>query len=184
MNDGLIPKRYAKALFKAAGNPATQKQLYGLMKNLASSATEYPGLIQVIRNPYQAVDDKLRLLFTAAGTTAEESPRYADFLELLVRNNRLELVQSIALAYLQLYRQENNIKVVTVTSASQLDATSLERLKKLIQAHLGDASMEFSSSVDPSLTGGFVVTVDNERLDASISNELKQLRLKLLSKQS
>ena len=41
--------------------------------------------------------------------------------------------------------------------------------------------MEYSSSVDPSLIGGFTVSVGNERIDASISNELKQLRLNLIS---
>ena len=41
--------------------------------------------------------------------------------------------------------------------------------------------MEYSQRVDPDLIGGFVINIDNEQLDASISNELKQLRLKLLS---
>ncbi|WP_368075483.1 F0F1 ATP synthase subunit delta, partial [uncultured Muribaculum sp.] len=39
----------------------------------------------------------------------------------------------------------------------------------------------FSRTVDPELIGGFVININSERLDASISNELKQLRLKLLS---
>lgn len=43
--------------------------------------------------------------------------------------------------------------------------------------------MEYSERVDPELIGGFVVNIDNERLDASVSNEFKQLRLKLLSNQ-
>ena len=42
--------------------------------------------------------------------------------------------------------------------------------------------MEYSSRVDRELIGGFVVNIGSERLDASISNELKQLRLNLLSK--
>ena len=41
--------------------------------------------------------------------------------------------------------------------------------------------MEFTAAVDSELLGGFVVNIDNERLDASIKNELEQLRLKLTS---
>ena len=41
--------------------------------------------------------------------------------------------------------------------------------------------MEYSFVTDPDLIGGFVVTIDNRQLDASVKNELKQLRLKLLS---
>ena len=40
--------------------------------------------------------------------------------------------------------------------------------------------MEYTYSTDPDLIGGFTVDIDNERLDASVKNELKQLRLKLL----
>ena len=37
-------------------------------------------------------------------------------------------------------------------------------------------------ATDPDIIGGFTVDIDNERLDASVKNELKQLRLKLLSR--
>ncbi len=40
--------------------------------------------------------------------------------------------------------------------------------------------MEYSSRVNPDLIGGFTVTIDNRKLDASVSNELKQLRVSLL----
>ena len=36
--------------------------------------------------------------------------------------------------------------------------------------------MEYSSAVDPQLIGGFVVNVDNERLDASVRQQLQQMR--------
>lgn len=42
--------------------------------------------------------------------------------------------------------------------------------------------MEYMSVVNPDLLGGFTVNIGNEKLDASIANELKQLRLNLLSK--
>ncbi|MDE7143946.1 MAG: F0F1 ATP synthase subunit delta, partial [Muribaculaceae bacterium] len=52
----------------------------------------------------------------------------------------------------------------------------------MMEKHLPDgATDEISLDVDSALIGGFTVAVDNERLDASVANELKQLRLKLLS---
>ena len=56
----------------------------------------------------------------------------------------------------------------------------MQRIKDLIARELKGASMEFSTRVDPSLIGGFVINIDNERLDASLSNQLKELRLSLL----
>ena len=87
----------------------------------------------------------------------------------------------IALTYLDIYRKANNIYLVKITTAVELPDGEMSRLKSLVEKHLGDATVEFTKDVDPDLIGGFVVTVNSERLDASVSNEIKQLRLKLLS---
>lgn len=91
-------------------------------------------------------------------------------------------MRSIALAYLSIYRKANNIYLVEVVSASDIDADLQSRLKSLIEKHLNGGTMEFSQRVAPELIGGFVVNIDSQRLDASIQNELKQLRLNLLRK--
>ncbi len=92
------------------------------------------------------------------------------------------MARDIALAYLKMYRLKHNIRLVTVTSAAPMAPADEDRLRKLIQRHLGSAQMEYRHLIDPDLIGGFVVSIDNEKLDASVANELKQLRLKLLSK--
>lgn len=183
MNEGLIPRRYAKALYKVAGERKAEKEMYDLMVTLVASFRANPALTEVIDNPFQSTVDKLGLLTTAAGAAPGQT-LYADFLQLLVTNSRLGMVEAIAAAYIALYREANHIKVVHLTTASALTPDDEKRLRELVSAHLGEASMEYSSEVDPSLIGGFTIAVDNERLDASISNELKQLRLNLLSKQA
>ncbi|MDE7388267.1 MAG: F0F1 ATP synthase subunit delta, partial [Muribaculaceae bacterium] len=84
--------------------------------------------------------------------------------------------------YIALYRKANRIYRVTVTSAATLSDAESERIRQLVSGHLpADATAEFTFSVDPELIGGFTVAIDNERLDASVANELKQLRLKLIT---
>jgi F-type H+-transporting ATPase subunit delta len=61
-----------------------------------------------------------------------------------------------------------------------LEAAEQKRLEQLIESHLNGGKSEFSFATDSELIGGFTVDIDNERLDASVKNELKQLRLKLL----
>lgn len=183
MNEGLIPRRYAKALYKVALEKGQTAEMYGLMSCLVASFRGNPDLNEVVNNPFQSTSDKIGLLTTAAGADSSRK-LYADFLKLLVENRRLGMAESIARAYIGIYREENNIKVVRLTVAAPIPASEEERLKTLIERHIGGATMEFSQNVDPSLIGGFRVTVDNERLDATISNELKQLRLNLLSKQA
>ena len=56
----------------------------------------------------------------------------------------------------------------------------MEKLRKLVSDSFKGMSLEFSESVNPDLIGGFVIDVDSVRMDASVSNELEQLRQTLL----
>ncbi len=181
MNQGLIPSRYAKALYEYASEKDADKRVFDLMKTLSASFEAEPQLIKVMANPFIAPADKVKLIATAAGVADSDDDVFSRFLSLLTDNNRLDLTRDIALAYMKLYRANHSIRLVTVTSAAPLDKTEEERLKKIIASHLDGATMEYTTAVDPDLIGGFVVTVDNEKLDASVANELKQLRLKLLN---
>ena len=67
-----------------------------------------------------------------------------------------------------------------MTAAAPMAPADEERLKKFISSHLDGGTMEYDFKIDPELIGGFTVNIGSERLDASIKNELKQLRLKLL----
>ncbi len=181
MNEGLIPRRYAKALYEVALENHADARLYELMKRLSASFDSQPGLSEVLSNPYVSDADKSMLLTTASGAEAGDS-LFKDLLKLLSKNRRMDMARGIALAYVELYRQSNRIYEVKVTSASPMSDEENERLYKMIERHLNGGTMEFTHTVDPSLIGGFTVSVGNERIDASVSNELKQLRLNLITK--
>lgn len=182
MNDGLIPKRYAKAIYEVAVEKDCASQMYDLMKGLSATFCSEPALQDTLSNPYIASKDKIALIVTATKGSGVPEAFIADVLNLLVRNDRIDMIRDIADAYVRLYRDINHIYEVKVVSAAPMTASESERLLALIKSHLKVGTMEVSSGVDPSLIGGFCVTVGNERIDASISNELKQLRLNLIKK--
>ena len=181
MNEGLIPGRYAKALLKLASEKGADGRIYVLMNNLSHAFVESPDLVKLAGNPFVSLQDKERIFSTAAGA-GEDDTLFTDFLALLSRNKRISLIREAALSYVAQYRKVHKIYKVNVTAAAQMDTQEEDRLKKLIEAHLGDGKMEYSFNVDPDLIGGFIVNVDSERLDASVANELKQLRHTLLNK--
>ena len=57
----------------------------------------------------------------------------------------------------------------------------MQKLRDVVQKAFEGYTLEFVSRVNPDLIGGFVIDVNSTRMDASISNELEQLRQKLLS---
>ena len=57
MNEGLIPRRYAKALYKVALERNQGKRMYDLMQTLASSFDANHDLAATVANPFVAQAD-------------------------------------------------------------------------------------------------------------------------------
>lgn len=180
MNEGLIPRRYAKALYEVASSRGQAESLYGLMRTLAASAQAETDLARTLANPYIGDADKQRLLDTAAGAGKADTT-FADWLRVLAQNHRTGMAPDIARAYVDYYRDERSIYPVVVTSAARLTPDESKRMQALIQHHIGPgASMEYAEQVDPALIGGFAIDIANERLDASVLSTLEHMRLTLL----
>lgn len=180
MNNGLIPHRYAKALFKYALEKENTKKVYDEMKAVVASFEHNSELQKTLSNPYVTKEDKKELLLAAAGTEREED--YVGFVKLVLDSKREEYAHQMALAYIDIYRKANNIAKVLITTAAELGKDEMNRLCEFVQRSCKDATLEFTFKVNPQIIGGFVIDVDSVRLDASISNEIEQLRLNLISK--
>lgn len=180
MKEGLIPRRYAKALYKVALERDADTRMFDLMQTLEQSFAANPSLQEVVTNPFVDSPEKMKLLSTAAGAT-DKDVTFADFLKLLDQNRRIDLARSIALAYIDIYRSARNIRRVQVVSAAPLDPAVEKRIKDIVASHINGGTIDFSTAIDPALIGGFIVNIDNERLDASLRNEFEHLRQSLLN---
>ncbi|MEG0011424.1 MAG: ATP synthase F1 subunit delta [Muribaculaceae bacterium] len=179
MNEGLIPNRYAKALYKFSQEKGEAKQVYEEMKQLSNSFAMVDTLRKAIDNPYLHALDKEKVLLTASG--AKKDGCVDKFIMMVIKNNREECFRSIALAYEKIYRTANGIAQVEITTANKMPASELAKIKNVVAIHEKGKIIELTTHVDNDLIGGFVVKIDSVLLDASIKNELKKLRLKLLS---
>ena len=167
MNEGLIPSRYAKALYKYAQEHHVAAPIYEEMKRL-----------DALSNPALSAADKVRVLSSAFGEKPDDY--LLRFVQLVIRNRRETFARAIALAYQDIYRRANHIARVTITTAVALDKEVLDRIGDLMKKQT-DKTLEFVYEIDPSIIGGFILRVDSMQLDASVNSELKKLRLKLLN---
>ena len=75
----------------------------------------------------------------------------------------------------RLWREENKLLPVQVTSAVELDQATVNQIGDRIAEQTG-RKIDLSASVEPDILGGIIVRVGNSILDASIRNRLEQLR--------
>lgn len=182
MDQGLIPRRYAKALYAVGEERSDTAKLYQLMLDLEAALRSTPGMASTVANPFVSDADKTALLTMAVcGKDGNPDATFSDFLRLLEMKKRTAMIGDIARAYVDLYRKENSIYRIDICSAAPMADGERKRLEGIISKHIGEGTFEYNYTVDPALIGGFMVTVNSERLDASVSTQLKQLRLKLIS---
>ncbi len=88
-------------------------------------------------------------------------------------------MDSVLERLLELYREQRNIALATVTSAIALDENQQAEILKTVQSLAGTDNLELNLKVDSSLIGGFVVNVGSKVIDASLSGQVRRLGLAL-----
>lgn len=179
MNDGLIPKRYAKALYKLALENGDTQEIYELLKPMSQGIKGLDDVKRVLLNPKIASEEKGKVMMQIIG--AKPGSSLDKFILLVIRNNRTELLRKIALSYVNLYREKHDIAKVEITTATELPQEKIDDIVAKVKQQLGNMTLEIVQYINPDLIGGFTVKVGDILLNASVKNELNQLRLKLIS---
>ena len=178
MDSGIIPMRYAKALLRYATDNGEEERVYAETSAIAQAFLRLPALQQAMLNPVLADESKLRLLLAAATDGAKPTQSLERFLQLVIRQQRAAEAMWIAQSYGTLYRKARQIisgkLVVPVAVSDKLVA----KLQQVIEAK-SNCKVDFQVEVDPAIQGGFVLSYDTYRLDASVRTELARVKREL-----
>ena len=72
MNEGLIPNRYAKALYKYAREHGVAEAIYEEMKRFDDAFKTHPEFSKILGNPALSPSDKVRVLSSAFGEKPDD----------------------------------------------------------------------------------------------------------------
>ena len=173
MNRGIISMRYAKALYAYSEHESATEEVVEEMKTLAQSFASEPRLRPFLLNPILGIRDKVKLVKSAISERV--SRQTWRFIRLVVKNHREEMLQSIALNYLDLYRKAHNIHVAVVETVAPLTAETEERIKAFVRTRTR-GTVELDKHINPDLIGGFVFQMNFQRIDGSIVSQLTEIK--------
>ena len=173
MNTGLISTRYAGSLLDYAISTGEVMAVYENMKLLSEMFLAFPKLRSSITNLGLTNLDKKRIIITACGGTVP--PSLDKMIDLILRNEREEHLQIIALRFVELYRKKFNIQYGKLITAVAIDK---EREQQFIERiiKITGKELEMELVVDTDIIGGFILNLDNYQWDASVQGELTRIR--------
>jgi len=177
MDAGIISTRYAKAVYKYAADRGDETRLYEEMKMLCKQFMALPELNKVLENPIISSEEKIKLLATAVGETVSETCK--NVFRVVVENGRASYMRSIALVYDQVYRKEKNIVLVKLTTVNRATEEEKKSMVELVSNGKIE-QVDFAAETDADIIGGFILQVEDLRLDASVKNQLNRLKLELI----
>ena len=172
-----ITTPYAEAFLQVASSRNEVDQVVDQAKAVLRLWQDCPEFSEAMSSPVLEVESKkaaLERLFADQVT-----PSFLNLLKLLADRQRIGLLDAVLERMLELYREQRNIALATVTSASSLNEDQQADLLQKIQAVAGTENLELNLKVDPDLIGGFVVSVGSKVIDASLSGQVRRLGLAL-----
>ena len=172
MDIGVISVRYARALLKSATDQKLEDKVYQEMMTLAKSYLEVPQLRQTIDNPMLSKDKKEALLLTAAGQ--KPSALTKSFIQLVLREDRENVMQFMANSYITLYRKQKNVIRGKLTTAARVSFQTEQKMRQMVESKT-QGTVEFETEVNPDIIGGFILEYDTYRMDASVKTKLNNI---------
>ncbi|MCC8143325.1 MAG: ATP synthase F1 subunit delta [Tannerellaceae bacterium] len=162
-----------------AGNGGREEVLFENATTLLSNLGKYPAIKEALSNPVLPLDKKKELIHAAIGFRLDEV--FSNFIQLIIRNKRGEMLSSILLNYQHLYLQEHGIVEVELITAVPIDETTMKRMTSRIEDRT-HRKILMQNLVKLEIIGGYIMTWDTYRYDASVNSSLRRIKNDLFEK--
>jgi ATP synthase F1 delta subunit len=167
-----IAQVYSRSLFQVAREHDKLDEIREQLGEFTDVLAEERNMQRFFFSPQFSTEEKKEGLHKAI-EGADET--LVNFLELLLEKHRMPAIFRIRRQFDELWREENKLLPVEVTSAVELDEETVRKIGDEIGERTG-RKVELTSRIDPDILGGIVLRVGNSILDASIRNRLERLR--------
>jgi len=177
LKDDVIAKRYARALYDLGKEEGLQDKFLGDMEAVVSILSQNEEFRAIMESPLYDIVLKRRIMGEIVGKI-KLSKYIENFLGILLEKDRFVHLDAILDSYRQIVDEASGKVRASVTSATELDKTQLERiantLKKIVKKEV-----DLDVSIDPKLIGGMIAEVEGMIYDGSVKTQITRLKQSL-----
>ncbi len=167
-----IAQVYARSLFEVAKENDELDEVHEQLGEFADALDESRELQLFFFSPYFSSQEKKEGVTKVVDGANDH---FENFLELIAERHRMPAVFRIRREFDSLWRQENKLLEVRITSAVELDEDLVKTIGSRIEEQTGQR-IDLDANVDPDVIGGLVLRVGNMVMDASVRGRLERLR--------
>ncbi|OFX28131.1 MAG: ATP synthase F1 subunit delta [Bacteroidetes bacterium GWA2_31_9] len=177
MNYSKISIRYSKALFELAKEKNLLEEIRNDV-NLIHESFSVPEFSILLNSPIVKNSVKFEILKKVFSNNLNALT--FSFLKMIVDNKRENHLNDISRNFLDFYKRDKGIKSAVFTTASDIDKTLLESIKKVIK-DVFKSDIDLAHEINNDIIGGFVLRVEDQQIDSSVSTQLRTLKRNLIN---
>lgn len=171
-----VAKVYTQAYLDLAGIEGMNAALEEFGSFISDVLNANPEFDRMLRTQELTSDAKLQLIEKVV--TPRSSQLFADFIRVVGRHDRLELLPLIYDLAVREAERRSGQRRVQVISAAELAPETLDRIRSALASALSTQPI-LETQIDPSLLGGMKIRVGDTVYDGSLKTQMKQLRARL-----
>jgi len=164
---------YARAIYDYSVEKNLMHQITADFQNLEVFLGQTPDLQQYLNNPLISVERKQELLDKTL--KSQLNTETFKFLSILVKRDRIYLLNDVISNYLELVYELASIKMIEVTSAFAFTNIQKDTLIKKLKELTNAREIRLVINVDSSLIGGFLIKTKSKVIDFTVKNQLQLL---------
>ena len=161
---------YAKALFDLANDLDSELENLQMLKVI----TEDDEIKKVLFHPLIDKDAKKEIFKNVL--ESKTSNIFLDYIYVLIDNDRLDGVTDIFDSFSFLYNKEKGILNVKITSKDKLSEEQDNKIIAFLKKKYQINQVNIEKIIDDTLIGGIKIYVGNDLLDATIDDQLLQIK--------
>jgi ATP synthase F1 delta subunit len=167
-----IAQVYARSLFEVAKENEELDEVREQLGEFAEELDRNRELQVFFFSPYFSSAEKKDGVDKVVDDANEH---FVNFLKLIAERHRMPALFRMRRAFDALWREENKLLEVRITSAVELDEELVKTIGRRIEEQTGK-QIDLDANVDPDVIGGLVLRVGNKVMDASVRGRLERLR--------
>lgn len=178
MNEGIVTKRYAKALFQAGDEEGKTEEIKKDVDSILLIIAESPEFKEFLNSPVIKETAKAKLFVEIFKDKINNIT--LTFLELLAKNRRQQFLAFICLQYLSFYKESKGIKQASITTSKPLKDEHRKEILAYIKKKF-KIDVDLIEKIDESIIGGFKLRIEDRQIDASIKTKLRKIKTELIN---
>lgn len=173
-----VSTTYGESLHSLAKEEGMAEEILSELKYISSLFKEHPDYVKILDSPQINRDELMEIL--NQDFFGKVNKYTLNFLKILCEKHMVHHIDDCFKEYERLYNEDNNIKVVNITTAKPVSETIVEKLVTKLEEKTG-GRIVLKRRVDERCIGGIIIEMDGMQIDSSVKSELSNLKRTLIN---